>query len=58
MLDYNGEVEAAEKLEKALAEVIKEGKYVTYDFKDPGDESAVGTREMGNAIIEKLKEIN
>ena len=58
MLDYIGEVEAAEKLEKALAEVIKEGKYVTYDFKDPGDESAVGTREMGNAIIEKLKEMN
>lgn len=57
MLDYIGEVEAAEKIEKALAEVIKEGKYVTYDFKNPGDENYVGTKEMGNAIIEKLKKL-
>ncbi|MCM8818753.1 MAG: isocitrate/isopropylmalate dehydrogenase family protein [Candidatus Omnitrophica bacterium] len=53
MLDYIGETEAAEKIEKAMAEVIKEGKYVTYDFKNSG-ESYVGTIEMGKAIIEKM----
>ena len=53
MLDYLGEVEAAERIEKALAEVIEEGKYVTYDFKNPGEE-CVGTFEMGKAIVEKM----
>ncbi|MCM8767279.1 MAG: isocitrate/isopropylmalate dehydrogenase family protein [Candidatus Omnitrophica bacterium] len=53
MLDYLGEVEAAEKLENALAQVIEEGKYVTYDFKSQGEE-CVGTFEMGKAIIEKM----
>ncbi len=55
MLDYIGETEKAETLEHALAEVIKEGKYVTYDFRDPGDTNCVGTREMGQAIVSKLK---
>ena len=55
MLDYLGEVGASRKLEKALAEVIKEGKSVTYDLKEEGDPSVVGTKEMGKAIIEKLK---
>ncbi|MCM8832918.1 MAG: isocitrate/isopropylmalate dehydrogenase family protein [Candidatus Omnitrophica bacterium] len=53
MLDYLGEVEAAEKLENALAQVVEEGKYVTYDFKSQGEE-CVGTFEMGKAIIEKM----
>ncbi len=53
MFDYLGEIEAAEKIERVLAEVIKEGKYVTYDFKNPG-ESCVGTIEMGKAILEKM----
>jgi isocitrate dehydrogenase (NAD+) len=53
MLDYLGEVESAERIEKALAEVIEEGKYVTYDFKNAGEE-CVGTVEMGKAIIERM----
>jgi isocitrate dehydrogenase (NAD+) len=53
MLDYLGEFKAAEKIENALSEVIKEGKYVTYDFKNPREE-CVGTIEMGKAIIEKM----
>ncbi|MCM8784693.1 MAG: isocitrate/isopropylmalate dehydrogenase family protein [Candidatus Omnitrophica bacterium] len=53
MLDYLGEIEAAEKIERALAQVIEEGKYVTYDFKNSGEE-CVGTFEMGKAIIEKM----
>jgi len=55
MLDYIGYPEEGKKLEMALAEVIKEGRYVTYDFKERGDNSAVGTKEMGQAIINKLK---
>ena len=36
--------------------VIREGKDVTYDLKeDKNDKSAVGTKEMGDAIIKKLK---
>jgi isocitrate dehydrogenase (NAD+) len=56
MLQYLGETEAAKRLEKAVADVIREGKSVTYDLKDDrNDPSAVGTREMGQAIIQKLK---
>ncbi len=56
MLRYLGEIQAADRLEKAVAEVIREGKDVTYDMKaDRNDPSAVGTREMGQAIIRKMK---
>jgi isocitrate dehydrogenase (NAD+) len=56
MLDYLGETDAARRLENAVAEVIREGKDVTYDMKpDRNDPTAVGTAEMGEAIIHKLK---
>jgi isocitrate dehydrogenase (NAD+) len=43
-------------LERAVAEVIKEGRFVTYDLKkDRNDPTAVGTQEMADAIIERLK---
>jgi isocitrate dehydrogenase (NAD+) len=46
----------ADKLENAVAGVIAEGKDVTYDMKPNRDDpSAVGTKEMANAIIEKIK---
>jgi isocitrate dehydrogenase (NAD+) len=36
---------------------VAEGKHVTYDFKEnPNDPSAVGTREMAEAIIKSLRE--
>ena len=55
MLHHLGEVEAANKLEKAVAKVIKEGKSVTYDMKPNRDDpTAVGTREMGQAIIKAM----
>jgi isocitrate dehydrogenase (NAD+) len=55
MLEYLGEKEAAARLERAVAAVIAEGKDVTYDLKpDRDDPSAVGTREMGRAIVRKL----
>ena len=57
MLRHLGEIEAARKLENAVAKVIKEGKDVTYDLKDlRSDPTAVGTREMGDAIIKQIKQ--
>jgi isocitrate dehydrogenase (NAD+) len=56
MLRYINEKEAADKLEKAVAEVVTEGKSVTYDLKsDRDDPSAAGTSEMADAIISRLK---
>jgi isocitrate dehydrogenase (NAD+) len=56
MLEYLKETDAARRLEAAVAAVIAEGKSVTYDMKaDRDDPFAVGTREMGQAIIAKLK---
>jgi isocitrate dehydrogenase (NAD+) len=55
MLDYLGETESAKRLEGAIAKVIREGKSVTYDMKaDRNDKTAVGTREMGQAVIRAL----
>ena len=56
MLRYIGEQEAAERVEAAVAEVIREGTEVTYDFKsDRNDPSAVGTQEMADAIIRRIQ---
>lgn len=56
MLEHLGEKAAAQKLESAIAAVIAEGKSVTYDLKPaPTDPTAVGTKEMGDAIIRKLR---
>jgi isocitrate dehydrogenase (NAD+) len=55
MLRHLGEKAAADKLERAVAAVIAEGKSVTYDMKaNRDDPSAVGTREMAGAIIAAL----
>jgi len=54
MLHYLGEKDSADKMESAIAEVIAEGKNVTYDLKlDPA--TAVGTSQVADAVIEKLK---
>jgi isocitrate dehydrogenase (NAD+) len=56
MLRYLKEFDAADRLEQAAAAVIAEGKSVTYDLKaDRNDPSAVGTREMTDAICKKIK---
>jgi isocitrate dehydrogenase (NAD+) len=55
MLEHLGENEAAAKLERAVTEVIEEGKNVTYDMKaDRNDPTAVGTQEMAAAICAKM----
>ena len=56
MLRHIGETGNAERLEKAIADVIAEGKNVTYDLKDSSQQGeAVGTSEVADAIIEKLR---
>jgi isocitrate dehydrogenase (NAD+) len=56
MLRYLGETQAADRLENALAEVIKEGKSVTYDLKERRDDpTAVGTSQVADAVIEKME---
>ena len=56
MLRYIKEDKAAGDLEEAVKQVIAEGKFVTYDLKpDPLDPTAVGTAQMADAIINKLK---
>jgi isocitrate dehydrogenase (NAD+) len=56
MLRYINEETAAQNLENALSTVIKDGKTVTYDLKpNPNDPTAVGTKEMADAVISKLK---
>ena len=56
MLDHLGEKAAAEKLDRAVADVIAEGKDVTYDLKaDRNDPTAVGTSQMADAICKKMQ---
>ncbi|MGQ9778347.1 MAG: isocitrate/isopropylmalate dehydrogenase family protein [Bacillota bacterium] len=56
MLRHMGEEKAADRIERAVARVIREGKYVTYDLKpDRNDPTAVGTREMAEAIIAAME---
>jgi isocitrate dehydrogenase (NAD+) len=55
MLRHLEEDEAADNLEQAIADVIREGKSVTYDMKPTRDDpSAVGTSDVADAIIEQL----
>ncbi|HZK50378.1 MAG TPA: isocitrate/isopropylmalate dehydrogenase family protein [Actinomycetota bacterium] len=55
MLRHLEEMEAGDRLEKAIADVIAEGKSVTYDMKPHRDDpSAVGTSEVADAIISKM----
>jgi isocitrate dehydrogenase (NAD+) len=55
MLRHLGKTQEADRLETAVASVIAEGKNVTYDLKEHRDDpTAVGTKEMADAIIGKL----
>ncbi len=56
MLRYLGEEKYADRLESAIAENIREGRYVTYDLKSRRDDpTAVGTSEFADAVVEKIK---
>ncbi len=55
MLRHLGETRAANNLEKAVSDVIAEGKSVTYDLKTDPKEPAASTSEVADAVIKKLK---
>ena len=55
MLRHLGEVKAADRLDQAVSEILREGKSVTYDLKVKGESGAIGTREMAEAIIQKIQ---
>jgi isocitrate dehydrogenase (NAD+) len=56
MLHHLGEHEAGDRLEGAIADLIREGKSVTYDMKPLRDDpSAVGTSDVADALIAKLQ---
>ncbi len=56
MLRHIGEENAARRLEGALASIIVEGNDVTYDMKPtPDDPTAVGTSQVADAVIQKLR---
>jgi isocitrate dehydrogenase (NAD+) len=56
LLRHLEEQPAAMRLERAIADVIAEGRSVTYDMKPTRDDpTAVGTSEVADAIIERLE---
>jgi isocitrate dehydrogenase (NAD+) len=55
MLRHLEEADAADRLEAAIAEVIRKGEKVTYDLKPRRDDpSAVGTSQFADAVIEEM----
>jgi isocitrate dehydrogenase (NAD+) len=57
LLHHIGETESAERLEGAIADVIREGESVTYDMKPSRDDpSAVGTSDVADAVIAKMEQ--
>jgi isocitrate dehydrogenase (NAD+) len=55
LLEHLGEMDAAQRMEQALAAVIRSGDKVTYDLKPTRDDpSAVGTSEFADAVIEEM----
>jgi isocitrate dehydrogenase (NAD+) len=56
MLRHLDEDDAADRLERAIGEVIREGRSVTYDMKPSRDDpTAVGTSDVADAIVEQLE---
>jgi isocitrate dehydrogenase (NAD+) len=56
MLRHLAETEAADRLEGAIADLIREGMSLTYDMKPTRDDpTAVGTSEVADALVAKLQ---
>jgi isocitrate dehydrogenase (NAD+) len=56
MLRHLGETPAADAVEQAIADVIREGRSLTYDMKaQRGDPTAVGTSQVADALVERLR---
>ncbi|MCL2769729.1 MAG: isocitrate/isopropylmalate family dehydrogenase, partial [Solirubrobacterales bacterium] len=58
MLRHLEEREAADRLERAIEQVIARGERVTYDLKPTRDDpTAVGTSEYADAVIDELQQL-
>ncbi len=58
MLRHLREHDAANRLDSAVESVLREGRNVTYDLKpERNDPTAVGTKEMAEAIAERVKPV-
>jgi isocitrate dehydrogenase (NAD+) len=56
MLRHLRELAAADAVEQAIADVIREGRSLTYDMKaERGDPTAVGTSQVADALVERLR---
>jgi isocitrate dehydrogenase (NAD+) len=56
MLRHLGRMAEAEAVEQAIADVIREGLSLTYDLKaNRGDPTAVGTSQVADALVERLR---
>jgi len=56
MLRHLKETAAADALEQAIADLIREGSALTYDMKESrNDPTAVGTSQVADALVEKLR---
>src|SRR6195256_5159685 len=57
MLRHLNEHVAGDRMERAIAEVIRRGEKVTYDLKPSrDDETAVGTSEFADAVIDEMNQ--
>jgi isocitrate dehydrogenase (NAD+) len=54
LLRHLGEVDAADRLEAAVADVIAQGRTVTYDLRPSRDDAAATTEEVVDAVVERL----
>ena len=55
LLRHVGETDAGDRLEAAVAAVLADGTWVTYDLRAPGDDRpAAGTFGVADAIIAHL----
>jgi isocitrate dehydrogenase (NAD+) len=58
LVRHLGRLEEADRLERAIAEVIRRGEQVTYDLLDPASgREAVGTSQVADAVIQMLGEV-
>jgi isocitrate dehydrogenase (NAD+) len=56
MLRHLRENAAADAVDQAIADVIREGRSLTYDMKaQRGDPTAVGTSQVADALVERLR---
>jgi isocitrate dehydrogenase (NAD+) len=54
LLRHVGETEAGDRLEAAVAAVLRGGRTLTYDLRPPNDPEAAGTTEVRDAVVEAL----